>query len=106
MPSHTLKQPRVASIKSHTMLSKRLDLRVAEEEKREIDQAAALTGVTTSGFVRQTVLTAARETIRTYTTLRLTREGASQFVAAINNPPPPNEHLRALVRELSDNAEQ
>src|SRR5947209_20465271 len=81
--------------------TKRLDLRVAEHEKDEIDQAAALEGTTTSAFVRRAILRAARETIHTHTTFRLTQEGGRQFVEALNNPPAPSEHLRALVRECS-----
>jgi uncharacterized protein (DUF1778 family) len=81
-------------------LARRLDLRLAEDEKSEIDQAAALTGSTTSAFVRQAILRAARETIRDHTTIRLTAEDGRRFVAAINGPPEPNENLRALVQEF------
>jgi uncharacterized protein (DUF1778 family) len=84
-----------------TTLTKRLDLRVAQEEKDMIDQAAALTGSSTSDFVRRTLLAAARETIQAHTAVRLTMDGSRAFVAALKNPPAPNENLRALVREFS-----
>jgi uncharacterized protein (DUF1778 family) len=85
-----------------TAFKKRLDLRVAEEEKNEIDQAAALEGSSTSDFVRRTVLKAARETIQAHAVSRLSVEGSRTFVAALKNPPPPNENLRALAREFGD----
>src|SRR5579872_3186026 len=102
MSSTVTRKPRSGQSKAREPLAKRLDLRVREEEKREIDRAAALAGTTTSGFVRQTVLTAARETIHMHSVLRLTLEGSRQFVDAINHPPEPNENLRALVREFGD----
>jgi uncharacterized protein (DUF1778 family) len=86
--------------------ARRLDLRLAEDEKNEIDQAAALAGSTTSAFVRQAILLAARETIRAHTTIRLTPEDGRRFVEAINDPPEPNENLRALVREFGDDRQR
>lgn len=79
------------------VLKKRLDLRVAEEEKSEIDRAAAMEGMTTSDFIRRTALTAARETIHAHAVAKLTQEGGRKFVAALKNPPPPNEALRELA---------
>lgn len=87
-------------------LTRRLDLRLAEDEKNEIDRAAALAGATTSAFVRQTVLAAARETIERHATIRLTHEGGRKFVDAINNPPVPNAKLRALVQEFRRGVEE
>ena len=81
---------------------KRLDLRLAEDEKSAIEEAAALEGSSTSEFVRRTVLAAARETIQSHAVTRLSLEGSRKFVAALKNPPPPNEHLRALARDFGD----
>jgi uncharacterized protein (DUF1778 family) len=85
-------------------LTKRLHLRFTEEEKNEIDQAAALAGSTTSDFVRRVVLTAARETIQAHSSVRLTMNGSRAFVAALKNPPSPNENLRVLLHEFGDEA--
>jgi uncharacterized protein (DUF1778 family) len=85
---------------SSTSLKQRLDVRVAEDEKDEIIRAAALTGSTTSDFMRRTLLEAARETIQTHTMVRLTEEGTRKFVAALMDPPESNDRLRALARDF------
>lgn len=87
---------------AQTARSSRLDLRVAPEEKELIDRAATLMGSNTTDFVRSTLLTAAREAIRTHEVIKLTAEGTRLFVEALINPPEPNEHLRALAREFGD----
>lgn len=87
---------------ARTVRSSRLDLRVAPEEKEIIDRAAALEGSNTADFVRSTTLAAAREAIQTHEVIKLTAEGSRVFVEALINPPEPNEHLRALARELGD----
>ena len=87
---------------AQTARSSRLDLRVAPEEKELIDRAATLMGSNTTDFVRSTLLTAAREAIRTHEVIKLTAEGTRVFIEALINPPEPNEHLRALVREFGD----
>jgi len=89
---------------ARTARSRRLDLRVAPDEKDLIDRAAALTGSNTTDFVRSTTLAAAREAIRTHEVIELTAEGSRVFVEALINPPEPNEHLRALADEFGTTA--
>ena len=78
---------------------KRLDLRVSSAEKETIARAAALSGHTISEFVRGTMLAAANKEIREHEVIRLTNEGSRAFVAALMEPPEPNENLRRLARE-------
>ena len=85
-----------------TARSRRLDLRVAPDEKELIDRAAALTGSNTTDFIRSTTLAAARDAIRMHEVIKLTAEGSRVFVEALVNPPEPNEQLRALVLEFRD----
>ncbi len=80
----------------------RLDLRVAKNEKAAIERAAALSGSSTTDFVRSTMLAASEQAVRAHETLALTSEGAAAFVEAITNPPEPNENLRALAREARE----
>lgn len=82
--------------------TRRLDLRIAPDEKELIDRAAAVAGSNTTDFVRTSVLAAAREAIRTHEVIKLTTEGSRVFVDALIDPPEPNEHLRALAREYSE----
>jgi uncharacterized protein (DUF1778 family) len=77
----------------------RLELRLARIEKEAIERAAALSGSSTTDFVRSTMLAASERAVRAHEVLALTSEGASAFVEAITNPPEPNEDLRALARE-------
>lgn len=86
--------------------SSRLDLRVAPDEKELIDRAAALSGSSTTDFVRSTTLAAAREAIQMHEVMTLTAEGSRVFVDALINPPEPNEHLRALAREYGGSVGQ
>lgn len=78
---------------------KRLDLRVSSEEKETITRAAALSGHTISEFIRGTMLAAATKEIREHEVIRLTNKSSRAFVAALMDPPEPNENLRRLARE-------
>lgn len=80
----------------------RLELRVARSEKEAIERAAALSGSSTTDFVRSTMLMASERAFRAHEALALTSEGAAAFVEAITDPPEPNENLRALAREAQE----
>ena len=82
-----------------TARDSRLEYRLASDEKEIIERAAALSGSNTTDFVRSTMLVAAREAVRMHEVIQLTAEGSRAFVKALIDPPEPNEHLRALVRE-------
>jgi uncharacterized protein (DUF1778 family) len=64
----------------------RLELRVARSKKEVIERAAALSGSSTTDFVRSTMLVASELVVRAYETLALTSEGAAAIVEAITNP--------------------
>jgi uncharacterized protein (DUF1778 family) len=85
-----------------TVRNSRLDLRVTKSEKEAIERAAALSGSSTTDFVRSTMLVAAERAVRAHQVLELTSEGAAAFVDAITNPPEPNDNLRALAREAQE----
>jgi uncharacterized protein (DUF1778 family) len=94
---------------SDTVRESRLDLRVTRSEKEAIERAAALSGSSTTDFVRSTtdfvrstMLVAAERAVRAHQVLELTSEGAAAFVDAITNPPEPNDNLRALAREAQE----
>jgi uncharacterized protein (DUF1778 family) len=78
----------------------RLELRLASDEKAIIERAAALSGSNTTNFVRNTMLTAAREAVRMHEVIELTAEGSRVFVEALIDPPEPNENLCALAGEF------
>lgn len=72
---------------------------MSSEEKETITRAAALSGHTISEFVRGTMLAAAAREIREHEVIRLTNQSSRAFVAALIDPPEPNENLRRLARE-------
>lgn len=85
---------------ARTARDSRLDLRVSALEKELIDRAARLMGSDTTGFVRSTVLAAAKEAIQAHEVIELTTEGSRIFVEALINPPEPNESLSRLADEF------
>jgi uncharacterized protein (DUF1778 family) len=84
-----------------TARTRRIDVRVAEEEKGMIEHAAALSGVGISDYVRQRMLEHSREVISDHEIVTLTREGSLALAEALTNPPEPNEALRSLLSRES-----
>ena len=69
----------------------RLEARIDPDQKRLIERAAELRGTTLTDFIVSKMREAAVETIRDYETLQLRDESREVFVAALLNPPEPNE---------------
>jgi uncharacterized protein (DUF1778 family) len=76
---------------------KRLESRVTAEQKRLIEQAAALQGRSLTDFVLSSVLDAAKRTIEEHQRLELSLRDSEAFVEALLNPPAPNDRLRESV---------
>lgn len=84
------------STSTHTE-STRINLRASPEAKALIERAAALMGTSVSGFMLQNAYEAARRIVADNDTLMLTQRDFEAFVAACENPLPPNEALRELL---------
>lgn len=69
----------------------RLEARIDPDQKRLIERAAELRGTTLTDFIVSKMREAAVETIRDFETLQLRDESREAFVAALLNPPEPNE---------------
>ncbi len=78
----------------------RLDARVTREEKKAIEEAANLRGVSASDFLRMAAKEAALSTIREHDTLTLTQNSRRVFVEALLNPPAPNQKAIAAARRF------
>jgi len=78
--------------------SERLETRVTAEQKRLIEQAAALQGRTLTDFVLTSAQEAARRTIDDHGRLELSLRDSEAFVEALLNPKPVNARLRETVR--------
>ena len=62
----------------------RLDVRVTQDVKQEIERAASLSGETVSNFVLGASVRRARRVIRDSTTIRLSSRDHERFLAALD----------------------
>jgi uncharacterized protein (DUF1778 family) len=65
--------------------NERIDLRVSSELKRLVEQAATLSGLTTSSFIANIVLAKSREVIQEAETIRLSERDRDIFLALLND---------------------
>lgn len=77
----------------------RLDVRLAQEHKKMIEEAAALLGQTVSTFTVATLLREAGRVMERFGTITLTRRDRDAFMALLDNPPEPNARLRRAFQE-------
>ena len=75
----------------------RLVARVSSSTQELIKTAAELSGVTLSQFLIEAARSKASTIISETQTVKLTLEGAESFFAAFDNPPEPNERLKAAA---------
>ena len=77
-----------------TSTNARLDVRVRAEHKRLIEDAARLLGQSVSAFTVSTLVREAEEVVEQFGVLRLSDRDRDAFLAALDNPPPPDARLR------------
>ncbi len=77
----------------------RFTLRMPQEVRAIIAQAAALEGRSTSDFVLASAVEKARETIESHQRIVLSREESIAFAELLLNPPKANDNLRAAVAD-------
>lgn len=66
--------------------SKRLDIRIEEQQKELIERAAAITGQTVSNFAISNLLEKAMEVIESHERIILSNQARDKFLAALNRP--------------------
>jgi uncharacterized protein (DUF1778 family) len=76
----------------------RFEARLTPEQKRHIEQAARIKGISLSDFVIGSAEEAAVRTIRDYEVLALNDRARAVFVHALLNPPKPSPRLVAAVK--------
>ena len=79
--------------------SERLEARVTAEQKRLIEQAAAIQGRTLTDFVLASVQDAAHRAIEDYHRVELTARDSEAFARALLQPGPVNDRLTDTVRK-------
>lgn len=81
--------------------SDRVEFRLSPELKTELETASSLLGVTTSAFVKDAAIRAAREAIEQERHIRLGDDAWQKFSSAIDRPGRPEAGLAELLRRPS-----
>ncbi|AEN67314.1 protein of unknown function DUF1778 (plasmid) [Enterobacter soli] len=78
----------------------RIDLRLNEDDKSMIEEAAAMTNQSISQFMVSTASERAAEVIDQHRRLILNEESWNLVMEAISNPPAPNDRLKRAAKRL------
>jgi len=82
-------------MKANAIERDRITARVPKTVKSEIEMAAELIGSKCNDFIVQAALAKAREIIDRDRIIRMSTEDSVVFFEAIDNPPKPNDRLKA-----------
>ncbi|EPR9083297.1 type II toxin-antitoxin system TacA family antitoxin [Cronobacter dublinensis] len=82
----------------------RLECRLSTEDKAAIEAAASLSNTSVSQFIVDAARARARVLLEEHHRIRLTEQGWHAVMAALDNPPAPNEKLKRAFESL-DNGE-
>lgn len=80
----------------------RIDLRLNEDDKHMIEEAAAMTNQSISQFMVSTASERAAEVIDQHRHLLLNEESWNLVMDAIINPPAPNDRLKRAANRLRE----
>lgn len=80
----------------------RIDLRLNDNDKSMIEEAAAMTNQTITQFMVSTASERAAEVIEQHRRLVLNEESWNLVMDAISNPPAPNDRLKQAARRLQN----
>jgi uncharacterized protein (DUF1778 family) len=78
----------------------RIEIRLSEEQKELLEQAAAIKGQDLTSFALGVLLEEAYGVLKERETRTLTLRDRRAFFKLLQKPPAPNAALRAAVREL------
>lgn len=80
----------------------RIDLRLTDEDKKMIEEAAAMTNQTITQFLVNSASERAAEVIEQHRRLVLSEESWNRVMDAIENPPAPNDKLKRAAKRLQN----
>jgi uncharacterized protein (DUF1778 family) len=80
----------------------RIDLRLSDEDKSLIEEAAAMTNQTITQFMVNSASARAAEVIEQHRRLILNEASWNQVMDAISNPPLPDNRLKRAAKRLED----
>lgn len=78
----------------------RIDLRLTDDDKSMIEEAAAMTNQTITQFMVASASERAAEVIEQHRRLILSEESWNLVMDAISNPPAPNDRLKRAAERL------
>jgi uncharacterized protein (DUF1778 family) len=87
-----------AGIMALALRTERTEARLLPEQKRRIERAASLKGLSLSDFIVQYADEAAIKTIQMHTSWTLGDRDSELFVQALLNPPEPSPRMKAAVK--------
>jgi len=79
--------------------TQRTEARLLPEQKKRIERAASIKGVSLSDFIVQHADEAAIKTIQSHTSWTLEDRDRDVFVQALLNPPEPSQRMKAAVKQ-------
>jgi len=80
----------------------RIDLRLTDDDKSIIEEAAALTNQSVTQFMLSSASERAAEVIEQHRKVILNDESWTRVMEALSNPPSPNEKLNRAAKRLQD----
>lgn len=84
--------------------TERAEARLLPEQKKRIELAASIKGLSLSDFIVQHADEAATRTIQLHTSWTLDERDRDVFVQALLNPPKPNARMKAAVKRYRERA--
>jgi uncharacterized protein (DUF1778 family) len=82
--------------------TERTEARLLPEQKKRIEQAASLKGLSVSDFIVQHADEAAIKTIQQHTSWTLDDQDRDFLVQALLNPPEPSARMKAAVKRYKE----
>lgn len=82
--------------------TERTEARLLPEQKKRIEQAAQIKGLSVSDFIVQNADEAAIKTIESHNAWVLSDQDRDIFIQALLDPPEPSEHMKAAVKRYRE----
>lgn len=87
-------------VQGHAIRTERLEARLTTEQKKKIEEAASIRGISISDFVITSAHEAASRLIRENEVLTLSERDRKTFFDLLLNPPKPNKRALAAAKRV------
>lgn len=81
------------------MKEDRIEIRASKNERKQFEEAACLSGMNLSEFLRRSALDKSVEIIRKSNAIILSNEDRDAFLNALEHPPEPNKKLKQALKD-------